>query len=162
MNIRPLEKDDWVQFKTLRLEALREYPEAFGSSFEEESVMSDEELKASFKSCDVFGCFIENTLVGCAGFFVLSSLLKMRHRGVLCTIYTKPAFRKQGIADALVKTLIHHAKGRVEQLHLTVVTSNQMALKVYERNGFTVYGTEPRSLKIGNHFYDEHMMVLAF
>lgn len=46
------------------------------------------------------------------------------------------------------------------QLHLMVVTTNQMALKLYQKNGFRIYGTEPRSLKIGDIFYDEHMMVL--
>ena len=58
--------------------------------------------------------------------------------------------------------MIAHAKKRVIQLHLTVVTSNTAAVKLYEKNGFRIYGTEPRSLKISDVFYDEHMMILEF
>ena len=161
MNIRLLDKEDWVDFKAIRLEALLNHPEAFGSSFEEESNRSPDDWKAGFKTADIFGCFVENNLVACAGFFVLSSL-KMRHRGVLFTMYIKPTYRKKGIGDALVKAVISRAEKQVSQLHLTVVTTNKTAIKLYEKNGFRIYGTEPHALKIGGSFYDEHMMVLAF
>ena len=59
-------------------------------------------------------------------------------------------------------SVIAYAKKRVRQLHLTVVTTNEGALKLYEKNGFRVYGTEPRSLKVNEHYYDEHLMVLEF
>ena len=159
MNIRLLAQEDCLIFKVLRLEALLQHPEAFGSSFEEESAMSNAEFLDGFKKSDIFGAFVENQLVGCAGFFVQSPL-KMCHRGVLFSMYIKPAFRKNGIGDALVKAIISHSKKRVTQLHATVVTTNQVALNLYEKNGFKIYGTEPRSLKIGDQFYDEHMMVL--
>lgn len=58
--------------------------------------------------------------------------------------------------------VLSYAKSRVIQLHATVVTTNQAALRLYEKNGFKVYGTEPRSLKVGNQFYDEHMLILVF
>lgn len=159
MNIRLLSADDWMAFKTLRLEALLAHPEAFGSSYEEESDRSEDEWKAEFKRSDVFGFFEGNNLVACAGFFVYSSL-KMCHRGALFGMYIQPNQRKQGIADALVKTVIMHAKKHVIQLHLTVVTSNHAAVKLYEKNGFRIYGTEPRSLKVGDDFHDEHLMIL--
>ena len=162
MNIKILEEDHWSAFRTLRLKALHDYPEAFGSSFEEESMMPEDEFRAIFKTCDVFGCFMDTILVGCAVFFVRSLLLKMRHRGVLCAVYTDPYYRKKGVADALVKEVIGHAKKQVMQLHLTVVATNLTALRLYERNGFRIYGTEPHSLKIGDQFYDEQMMVLEF
>ena len=161
MIVRLLEKEDWATFRALRLEALLAHPEAFGSSYEEESNRSEDEWKAGFETSQLLGCFVVNKLVGCAGFFVLSSL-KMRHRGVLFTMYSKPAYRNRGIADALVKEVISQAKKRVTQLHLTVVTTNKTAIKLYEKNGFRIYGTEPNSLKVTDHFYDEHMMVLEF
>jgi len=154
-------EEDWLAFQNLRLGALQEHPEAFGSSYEEESIMSAESFKEGYKKCDIFGVFIEHALVGCAGFFVQSPL-KMRHRGVLFSMYVAPIHRNKGIGNLLVKTVIDHSKNYVLQLHATVVTSNQLALNLYERNGFIIYGTEPRSLKIDNYFYDEHMMVLTF
>lgn len=154
-------EEDWLAFQDLRLGALQEYPEAFGSSYEEESIMSAESFKEGYNQCEILGAFIEHTLVGCAGFFVQSPL-KMRHRGVLFSMYVAPTHRNKGIANLLVRTVIEHAKKRVLQLHATVVTNNQLALNLYERNGFIIYGKEPRSLKIDNHFYDEYMMVLTF
>ena len=159
MNIRPLAQNDWKAFKKLRLTALLHHPEAFSSSLEEESNLTDEEFQQKFNNCDLFGAFINYELVGCAGFFIYSSE-KMAHRGCLFSMYTKDTHRNRGIADALIKTIIGHAKQRVMQLHLTVVTTNHAAIRLYQKNGFTIYGTEPRSLKIDNNFYDEHLMVL--
>ncbi len=159
MIIRLLENEDWKQFKTIRLEALLDCPEAFGSSFEEESNLSDEEFERNFKKSTIFGAYQNNQLVGCAGFFICS-LSKMSHRGVIFSMYIKNGYRAQGIGNSLLKAVIKHAKNLVIQLHLTVVTTNQTALKLYQNNGFRIYGTEPRALKIGDQFHDEHMMVL--
>lgn len=152
---------EWLAFQTLRLSALLEYPEAFGSSFEEESILSIDSFKEGYKKCDIFGAFMEHDLIGCAGFFAQSPI-KMRHRGVLFSMYIAPAHRNKGIANLLVKAVIEHAKKYVLQIHATVVTSNQSALNLYEKNGFIIYGTEPHALKIDNHFYDEYIMALMF
>lgn len=157
MNIRLLEIDDWKLFRTLRLEAILNYPEAFSSSFEEEAYLSDEVYKSNFST--VFGAFNNHDLIGCVGFFIYSPL-KMRHKGTLFSMYIKEDFRNQGIGNALLKTIIAHAKNTVHQLHLTVVTTNHTALKLYQKNGFKIYGTEPRALMVGDHFFDEHLMVL--
>jgi len=161
MKIRLLEPKDWPIFKALRLEALLQHPEAFGSSFEEESKLTDEAFQQGFSTCNIFGAFVDNELVGCVGFFIYSSK-KMSHRGCLFSMYTKDTHRNRGAADALIKAIIDHAKQHVIQLHLTVVTTNHAAIRLYQKNGFSNYGTEPRSLKIGDRFYDEHLMVLEF
>ncbi len=161
MKIRLLEPKDCPTFKGLRLEALLQHPEAFGSSYEEESKLTEEAFQQGFCTCDVFGAFVNDELVGCAGFFIYAAE-KMSHRGCLFSMYTKDTHRNRGTADALIKAIIDHAKKCVIQLHLTVVTTNHAAIRLYQKYGFTIYGTEPRSLKIGECFYDEHLMVLEF
>lgn len=161
MKIRLLESHDWQTFKILRLEALLQHPEGFGSSYEEESKCNDEAWRQKLCTGDLFGAFIDGELVGCAGFFIYASE-KMSHRGCLFSMYTKDTHRNRGAADALIKTIIDHAEQQVIQLHLTVVTTNHAAIRLYQKNGFIIYGTEPRSLKIDNCFYDEHQMVLRF
>jgi ribosomal protein S18 acetylase RimI-like enzyme len=161
ISIRQFTQDEWQLWKTIRLEMLKNSPEAFGSSYDVEAGKPDEDFKSSLSKGTIFGAFINSELVGCAGFFILEQI-KMRHRGVLFSMYVRPENRGLGIANRLVETVIDHAKPRVMQLHITCVTTNSTALQLYEKYGFRIYGTEPRSLKIGYEYYDEHMMVLRF
>ncbi len=159
MKIRLLTADDWQIWKDIRLEALQNSPESFGSSIEEECDWPDLKFQNGLNRSHIFGAFIENDLVACAGYYVLN-FLKTQHRGVIWGMYTRPKSRKQGIASALIQTVITDAKSKVLQLHLTCVTSNRGAIQFYQKQGFKIYGTEPRALKIGDTFFDEHLMVL--
>jgi hypothetical protein len=73
MKIRLLESNDWQAFKALRLEALSLHPEAFGSSFEEESKLTDEAFQHGYNNCNIFGAFVDDELIGCAGFYINAS-----------------------------------------------------------------------------------------
>lgn len=77
-------------------------------------------------------------------------------------MYTRLEHRGQGIANSLVEAIIIHAKNRVIQLHLNCVTTNPNAINLYKKHGVKIYGTEPRSLKVGIEFFDEHFMILEF
>lgn len=159
MKIKPLHQADWKIWKQLRLEALKKESSNFGSSFEEESTWPD----SSFQDCliknTILGAFVDDELVGCVGFYCLNSS-KTKHRGIIWGIFTKPEYRGQGIASSLIKAIIAYAQSRVMQLHLTCVTTNLGAIKLYQKHGFKIYATEPRSLKIGDAFLDEHLMIL--
>lgn len=157
--IKQLTAEDWKIWKELRLEALKNSPESFGSSYEEESNWHDLDFQNSLTKSDIFGVFVDDSLVSCAGFYCLT-LAKTKHRGVIWGMYTRPEYRGQGIAGALIQTIIRHAKSHVAQLHLTCVTSNLGAVAFYREHGFKTYGTEPRALKIRDTFFDEHLMML--
>ncbi len=159
MKTRLLNQNDWQSWKNLRLESLQNAPEAFASSFAEEATLSNQEFQARLTQHDIFGVFSDNQLVGCAGFYNLDAL-KTKHRGVLWGMYIKPEYRGKGIANSLVETVIIHARSHVIQLHVTCVTHNPVAIKLYQKHGFKIYGTELRALKINDEFYDEHLMVL--
>jgi ribosomal protein S18 acetylase RimI-like enzyme len=159
MKIRILEQEDWRLWKSFRLDALKNSPENFGSSYEEESNWPDLDFKNGLAKSDIFGLILGDLLVSCAGFYTLNSA-KTKHRGVIWGMYTQPEYRGKGIASSLLQTIINHAKTYVTQLHLTCVTRNYGALALYKKHKFKIYGTEPRALKIGNTFFDEHLMVL--
>ena len=62
----------------------------------------------------------------------------------------------------LVITAIQKARTMevVEQLNLSVVSSNEPAKKLYLSLGFEAFGFEKKALKIGKNFLDEdHMRV---
>ncbi len=159
MKIRMLTPDDWQIWKNFRLEALKNAPESFGSSHEEESAWPDSDFQNGLTKGDIFGVFIDNSLVSCAGFYGLNSV-KIKHRGVIWGMFTKAEYREQGIASALIHTIINHVKSQVAQLHLTCVTSNLGAVTFYQKQGFKIYGEEPNSLKIGNRYFNGYMMIL--
>jgi RimJ/RimL family protein N-acetyltransferase len=62
---------------------------------------------------------------------------------------------------SLVQRIIEQAKPRVEELCLTVVTSNTAAHRLYSAAGFEPYGLERRALKVGDEYYDELLMALV-
>lgn len=156
--IRQLQEQDWALSKEIRLEALKLHPEFFGG-YEDESLWGDEDFKKDLIKNDIFGAFIENKLIGVAGYFQ-STLQKLKHRGTLFGLYVRQENRGQGVADQLIKAVINHARQQVLQLHCTVTTNNKAAINLYQKYGFQSYGIEPRSLKVDENFYDEHLLVL--
>ena len=160
-NVRRLETHDVADYRDLRLECLKAHPESFGSSWEYEAAKPaswwDERLQAT----TIFGGWGDNSqLVGAAGFRV-DDVAKLRHKGVLWGMYVRPQARGTGLAAALVNEVIAHARTLVEDLHLKVVTSNDVAFRLYSAAGFEEYGLERRALKIGSTYYDERLMTLA-
>ncbi len=160
LKIKKLGPYDWEIWKNFRLAALKNSPENFGSSYEEEFNWTDSDFQNSLIKSDVFGVFVDHELVSCAGFYSLNSL-KTKHRGVIWGMYTKEKYRGQGIASSLIQKIINHAKSHVIQLHLTCVTSNPEAIGLYQKHGFKIYGEEPNALKIENQYVNEYMMVLV-
>jgi len=159
IEIRQLQKHDWVLWKEIRLEALQLHPDAFGSSFEEVSLWSDEEFQQMLLRNDMFGGFVKGELAGVAGFFIYE-LQKLKHRGCLFGLYVKKEYRGKGVARQLIIKLVNHASSKVMQLHCTVTTDNTCATHLYQKLGFKIYGTEPKALKVAGKYYDEHLMAV--
>jgi len=86
---RLLIQQDWEVYKQLRLEALKNSPESFGSSYEEESNWSNLEFQDSLNKSNILGAFVDGILVACAGFYSLN-FMKTKHRGVMWGMYIKP------------------------------------------------------------------------
>lgn len=156
--VRQLVAPDAAVFRAIRLEGLRTNPEAFGSTYEAESGRGVDEFAKTLERSYVAGAFAGEALVGVAGFYVLDGP-KVRHRGNIWGVYVQAGQRGRGVGKALIANLLDHARTTVQQVHLTVVTENAGAKALYERLGFAVYGTEPRSLRVGERYYDEHLMV---
>ena len=59
----------------------------------------------------------------------------------------------------MLDALIQHAFGIVEQLRLGVVDTNEAAIRLYQKHGFEIYGTEMRALKTEAGYSNEVLMV---
>ncbi len=165
MLIRKLTEDDLDSLWALRLRALKDNPEAFGSTYEETLARGDEwmrqRLRAKEDETFYLGAFEESSLIGKVAFFREEGI-KTRHKGYVISMFVASEGRGLGAGKALLQELIARARQieGLEQLHLAVVTSNQVAYQLYRSLGFEVYGTEPRALKSGEQYWDEYLMVL--
>jgi RimJ/RimL family protein N-acetyltransferase len=164
VEIRRLTEADAPAAWPLRLRALREDPEAFGSAYEE---VKDRPLEVAAHqlaaSDDVFtlGAFEGDTLVGTVT-FVREADQKTRHKGLIVGMYTAPEARGRGIGRALLMEAIARCRALpgLVQLELAVVTENAAARALYRSVGFEPYGCEPRALRVGGRYLDEDLMVL--
>jgi len=165
MEIRFLHGGDASEYWRLRLEALQGDPEAFSSSAEEHQSLSLEEVRKRLGSGEadffVVGAFDDGCLIGTAGFYREKGP-KVRHKGRVWGVYVTPEKRGRGIGRKIMQTLVERAAGieGVDQILLSVTTTQSAAAHLYRSLGFGSFGCEPRALKIGDRFIDEEYMVL--
>lgn len=163
--IRQLVPADLPAFRVIRLQALRRHPEAFSSSYEEESVyqLADFSRFIPTEPPNVgFGAFAGDALVGMASLRV-ESRLKTHHKGTLIGVYVEPAHRRGGTARALVTAVLDSARAAgLDGLRLSVTEGNANAEALYASLGFRRYGVEPRALMIGDVPYNDVLMALTF
>ena len=161
MQIRQLEIPDAAVYRELRLRGLREHPDAFTSSFEEENLrpLAETEKRLSPASDTVmWGATVGGTLAGVVG-LTRETRLKNRHKATLVAMYVAPEFNGRGIGKALVRTVLDEARqSDVELVVLTVTAGNGQATALYERSGFLPFGTEPDAIRVkGVSFGKTHM-----
>lgn len=160
MHIEILKNTHVNPYRTLRLQGLKENPEAFGSSFEEESLIDLDTYKKRLEDKDsvTFGVFINDVLVGILTLRT-SQRLKTKHNGHLVGMYVDKNYRRQGIGKLLINEVLRYAKShQIINLFLTVTSSNQDAIKLYEHMGFVQYGVEKREIFYNKQYLDSYLM----
>jgi ribosomal protein S18 acetylase RimI-like enzyme len=158
--IRRLMPADARLYREIRLEALQQAPQAFGSSFEQECSWSLTQFEETLTKADVFGAFRETDLLGIAGYRRQAGA-KQAHKGLLWGMYVRSIARGTGVAKHLVEAVLEHAREQVELIQLTVVSENEAAQRLYRSCGFVAYGHEVHSLKQDGRYHDEVLMAVA-
>ncbi len=157
LQIRRLEPADVALFREIRLEGLRNNPEAFGSSYEAESARPLALFSERLRDSEILGAFDGPEIAGIAGLLVGKGP-KETHKGMLVGMYVRPGARNRGVGRRLVEAVIDLARQRVELIQLAVVSDNESARRLYARLGFAEYGIEKRALKQRGRYYDEVLM----
>lgn len=161
ISIRAALPSDVIQYRELRLGALQNSPTAFSADYQVNlnHPMSFWKGRLSFDEHGIiFFATHENNLIGMTGIRRGESP-KTKHSAGIWGVYVCPEWRGLHIAEALIETCINWAKPRqVNIVKLGVTTTNILAVRCYQRCGFTVYGNEPRAMLYEGNYYDDYLM----
>ena len=156
---------DAAAYHALRLRALREHPEAFGRSPEEvepveawaETFRANGERDGDF----TLGAFERDALVGMVG-CRRDRMIKRRHTALIWGVYVAPEQRGTGLGRRLFLAALERARTwhGLGSLWLDVTTTNTGARALYASCGFRSVAIKPGTLRVGDRYYDEEMMVL--
>lgn len=133
------------------------YPEEIEITLEEEK----EHIKstASSQSEIMIAAFVNNVLAGNAGLRCTNNHLKLKHRAIF-GISIKEKYWNRGIGSILIEEMIKEArKMGYEQIELGVFSDNEKAKRLYEKNGFQVWGKNRNAFKLKDgRYFDEIIM----
>jgi RimJ/RimL family protein N-acetyltransferase len=162
--IRFIEERDVLALKALRLEALRDCPEAFGSDYEENLKQPDsfweERLgkAARHKDQTIVLADAGGELAGMVG-VVRNSGAKCRHAAGIWGVFVRPKYRGRKLPARMIEAVMRWCRERgIRIVRLTVNSENQVAIRCYEKCGFAVSGRSLEEIRVGERYFDELMM----
>lgn len=161
MEIRRLQLSDAAVYRIFRLRGLRQHPDAFTSSFEEENLrpLADTERRLTASGTEkLWGAFANGAMAGMVG-LSHATRVKNRHKATLVGLYVADEFARRGLGRALVDTVVQDARAcGVALVIFTVTDSNRAACALYTRAGFLSFGIEPDAIRVdGIAFGKQHM-----
>lgn len=138
LTIRRTSGDDWALLRAIRLEALRDTPEAFGATYDESLIFSDNEWRTFAEKRCYFLAERDGAVVG-----MISGGFNDAHPGTrwMYGMYVTPSDRGTGAAQELVRHVSEWAHGEgADELFLHVGSSVARARAFYEKMGFVPTG----------------------
>lgn len=166
IEIRLLTKNDAPAYQALRLQSLQVNPEAFLSSYENESKLHDsafaDHLDWAYHppSFGYFGVFVGEQL---AGYIQTGKnyLEKQEHVSSLYNLYVSTDFRHQGLATKLIEhvTQLLEKNESIERVFLSCTAKNPSAYRLYKKLGFHRIGVKAKAVKWNGQYDDEIEMV---
>lgn len=165
MEFKLLTASDAESYWALRLEALKQNPEAFLTSYEDalkrenpiDQVVGNFNAEGNY----TFGAFEQKNLIGVVT-LLHENAEKIQHRANIFAMYVTHKKQGMGVGKALMTEAINKAKSipAIEKINLSVMASNDKAKQLYRKLGFQVYGFEENAFKVnGIDYNDEHMVL---
>lgn len=146
LSVRPFCPEEWATYRDLRLRALTDAPQAFGSTSERESALPEQywadRVATATDSALQFLLLAELQAepVGLALGFIDPAEPELAH---LYQMWVAPHARSHGCGTGLLQAVSTWARGTTARaLTLCVTCGNSSARRLYERAGFTPYRTQ--------------------
>ena len=86
-----------------------------------------------------------------------------QHRAQISKVMAHPHSRGLGLGELIVSSLVVDARAKgIETLRLSARGNNHLAIQLYERLGFTVWGRLPDAIEVGDLRFDDVHLYLQF
>jgi ribosomal protein S18 acetylase RimI-like enzyme len=145
--VRRVASTDAARVRALRLEMLADAPLAFIERLDEAAARPHEYFRARLAEraarddTVLFVAEVDGRLVAQAG----GQAVHRATTGLLYAVYVSPQWRRTGLLERLVDAVAGWSRAaRRPVLELEVVTSNQRAIRAYQRLGFVDTGRRTR------------------
>ena len=161
--VRVLAVADADDYRRVRLDALRLHPDAFGSAYEDEAMLERSQIieRLAAPGFTRYGGFAGDDLVGLAGLQMRTGCRRSGTRPACSACTSRLLIEAAGWRNNWSGQSYAGARAAgALVLQLSVAAGNAPAQRLYRSMGFTVYGVERRSLKVGDRFHDEELMAL--
>lgn len=147
IEVRVLGSGDWCVWREMRLQALAEAPDAFGSTLAEWQGAGDTEERWRKRLTDVpFNLLAQ--MDGKPAGMVSATALDATDTVDLISMWVAPFARGRGAGDALISAVMEWAaREGARRVALDVVASNEPATGLYRRNGFEFVDETPDCAK---------------
>lgn len=144
ITVRQVVPAEWALYRDLRLQALRDAPDAFGSTYEAEAQRSDElwsaRVAAAFDSGRDRVFFARNGAAVCGLVWCKVSATEATVAEVF-QMWVEPASRGSGAGRALLAAAVAWAQSvGVRGVRLGVTTGDSPATRLYTAQGFRPVG----------------------
>ena len=157
MKIERLAVDEGLRLRTIRLRALADAPDAFGSTYAEVAARPLESWPKPLQEIAAFVAVKDGEDVG-----LVRCASDDQHPDTawLMSMWVAPEARGQGVGEALIEAVIEYARSNgAIRLLLDVGDDNEPAIALYARKGFKPTG-ETGSLPAPRHHIREHQREL--
>jgi GNAT superfamily N-acetyltransferase len=133
--VRATTMTDWQALREIRLQALLDAPDAFGSTHAREAAFGEDEWRRRASRDGSFIAFLPEVCPAGLG----GGYLAEREVVELIGMFVRPQARGRGVGEAVIDAVAGWARQQgASTVHLWVTETNKHARLLYERCGFTV------------------------
>lgn len=160
IHARPLQSHEWPLYRDLRLHALRDSPDAFGSTLEAEAGHSDAAWQSRIAAA--LACGKDHVLLAVDGDRACGLLwckLPVAEPGMadLYQMWLAPGSRGRGAGRALLEAALDWARAAgARRARLGVTVADSPAMRLYRAAGFCAVG-DPQPLREGSPLLSQAM-----
>jgi GNAT superfamily N-acetyltransferase len=138
--VRETTLEEWEILRNIRLEALVDSPDFFGSTHADQLAITEIAWRESIARGGTFFAYTSGSN-GTLPSGLVGGLHEVPNTVELVSLWVRPKARGQGVGQALVRAVMGWARERrATRVHLWLTDTNEPARLLYQRCGFTLTG----------------------